>query len=77
MGCCFISYMTLTRYARKLKEQGKIAPEERLIPMMIGGGVLPAGLFWFAWTSSPHISPWPQIISIVPIGFGVILIFLQ
>ena len=45
--------------------------------MMLGSAALPIGLFWFAWTSFPTISPWPQIISGVPIGFGVILITLQ
>lgn len=30
-----------------------------------------------AWTSSPSISPWPQIIAGIPIGFSVIVITLQ
>lgn len=45
--------------------------------MMMGGIILPIGLFWFAWTSNPAITPWPQIISGVPIGVGLLLIFLQ
>jgi len=45
--------------------------------MMVGGVALPAGLFWFAWTSSPNISWVPQVLSGIPIGFGVYLIFLQ
>lgn len=35
------------------------------------------GLFWFAWTSFPSISPWPQILAGAPIGFGIMLITLQ
>jgi len=77
IGAGIIIYTTKTRYARKLKEAGRVVPEERLIPMMMGGIILPIGLFWFAWTSNPAITPWPQIISGVPIGVGLLLIFLQ
>jgi len=77
IGASIIIYTSKTRYARKLKETGHVVPEERLIPMMLGGITLPIGLFWFAWTSNPSINPWPQIISGVPIGMGLILIFLQ
>ncbi|KAF7193801.1 Citrinin biosynthesis cluster MFS transporter mrr1 [Pseudocercospora fuligena] len=76
-GCLTITGITYTRTARIFREAQTIVPEERLIPMIIGGCVLPIGMFWFGWTSSNHISPWPQIISSIPIGMGVILIFLQ
>jgi len=45
--------------------------------MAIGGLVLPVGLFWSAWTSFPHLSPWPQALAGVPIGFGIMTITLQ
>lgn len=61
IGGALIAYITRTRFARKLKETGHLVPEERLIPMVVGGAFLPIGLFWFAWTSSPAISPWPQV----------------
>jgi hypothetical protein len=77
LGCLVIAYITRTRIARVMQETGAMVPEERLIPMIIGGGLLPIGLFWFAWTSSPNISPWPQIVSAVPIGMGIIMIFMQ
>lgn len=77
LGLILTVYLTKTRFARKLEQEGRLVPEERLIPMIIGGAVLPIGLFWFGWTSSPGISPWPQIIAAAPIGFGIILIFLQ
>lgn len=44
--------------------------------MMIGSVILPIGLFWFAWTSSPNIHPAPQIISGVFTGMGIFLVFL-
>ncbi|EOD50786.1 mfs multidrug transporter [Neofusicoccum parvum] len=77
IGGALITWTTKTRFARKLEKHGKVIPEERLIPMIIGGFLFPAGMFWFAWTSSPNISPWPQIVSGVPIGAGILMIFLQ
>lgn len=67
-----------TRYARLHAESGGcVPPEERLYLMSVGSFVLPAGLFWFGWTSSPNISWVPQVLAGVPIGFGIFLIFLQ
>jgi len=45
--------------------------------MIAGSILLPAGLFWFSWTSSPHITWVPQVIASIPIGWGMIMIFLQ
>ncbi|PYH94910.1 MFS multidrug transporter [Aspergillus ellipticus CBS 707.79] len=77
VGCAIIIYFTKTRFERILKETGQIVPEERLIPMMIGGVLLPAGMFWFGWTSNPHILWVPQVISGGFIGAGILLIFMQ
>ena len=77
VGVIIIVYLTKTRYARKMKKHGKAAPEERLVAMMIGAVMLPAGLFWFAWTSNPHITWVPQVLAGIPIGAGVFLIFMQ
>lgn len=77
IGALLIVIHSKTRYARLLKENGHVLPEERLIPMMVGGIIFPAGLFWFAWTSSPHITWVPQVLSGIFIGGGVLLIFLQ
>ena len=76
-GSCYVAYVTLTTMTTKFNEKGRMVPEDRLIPMMVGGGLLPIGCFWFAWTSSPHISPWPQIIAGVPLGAGLQIVFLQ
>jgi len=59
-----------TRYVRILKPQGRVPPEERLVPMMVGAIALPIGLFAFRWTSSLDITPIPQIISGAPVGLG-------
>jgi len=78
LGALSISYMTKTRFARKtLENKGIIIPEERLPAMIIGSLILPAGLFWFGWTSSPHISWIPQTAAGVFIGWGIVMVFLQ
>ncbi|KAF2086547.1 MFS general substrate transporter [Saccharata proteae CBS 121410] len=77
LGGFFITWTTKTRFARKLEQTGNVVPEERLVPMIVGGAVLPAGLFWFAWTSSPHITWVPQVLAGIPIGAGILMIFLQ
>lgn len=77
LGCGTITIVTKTRFARKLKKHGRVIPEERLPPMILGAFILPIGLFWFAWTSSPNITWVPQVIAGIPIGWGILMIFLQ
>lgn len=77
LGAALIVYTTKTRFANKLAKHGHVVPEERLIPMIIASVSLPAGLFWFGWTSKPS-TPWPaQVIAGVPIGMGILVIFMQ
>lgn len=78
LGVSIIVYTSNTRFKRKMIENGgKPIPEERLIPMIIGAFLLPIGLFWFAWTSSPNITWVPQVLAGIPIGAGIQMIFLQ
>ena len=77
LGGLTITWITKTRFARKLKKHGKVIPEERLPPMILGAFILPVGLFWFAWTSNPNITWVPQVIAGVFIGWGILMIFLQ
>jgi DHA1 family multidrug resistance protein-like MFS transporter len=77
LGSLTITWITKTRFARKLKKHGKVIPEERLPPMIIGAFILPVGLFWFAWTSSPNITWVPQVLAGIFIGWGILMIFLQ
>ena len=76
-GIVLIIWQTKTRFARKLAKEGRVVPEERLIPMIIASILLPAGLFWFGWTSDPNL-PWaPQVVAGIPIGMGILVIFMQ
>ncbi|OXV09335.1 hypothetical protein Egran_02901 [Elaphomyces granulatus] len=76
-GCALLIAITKTRFARKLREHGRVIPEERLPPMIITSFLLPIGLFMFAWTSNPHVSWVPQVIAGVPMGAGILVIFIQ
>jgi len=71
VACGTLAWETKAIFVPKFNKAKKVIPEERLPPMIAGGVVLVVGLFWFAWTSQPSISPWPQIISGVLIGCGV------
>lgn len=75
LGLALIIILTKTRFVRRLKEHGSVVPEERLPPMIIGGIMLPIGLFWFGWASHTH---WfAQVVAAVPIGLGIMVIFMQ
>jgi DHA1 family multidrug resistance protein-like MFS transporter len=78
MGNGVIAYSTATNFKRAfIKNGNKPVPEERLPPMIIGAIVLPIGLFWFAWTSDPHITWVPQVISSGLLGMGCLITFWQ
>ncbi|GAB1194006.1 hypothetical protein APSETT444_003243 [Aspergillus pseudonomiae] len=76
-GGGLIIVVTKTRFVRQLERHGYVIPEERLPPMMIAAVLLPAGLFWFAWTSKPEVSWVAQTIAGVPIGCGILVVFMQ
>lgn len=50
--------------------------ESRLPPAIVGGIVLPIGMFAFAWTNYPNIHWSASIILVAPFGFGCVLIIL-
>ena len=83
VGCLFaVAFIVLydtPRYKRKLKESGKfiLAPEERLMPSLVGAPILVASLFWFAWTSFESISIWSPIVAGGVFGAAMLLIFLS
>ena len=77
MGAATIAYSTRTNFTRAIVKHGRIIPEERLPPMILGAAVLPIGLFWFAWTSDPHITWVPQVISSGLLGGAMLVTFWQ
>jgi MFS transporter, DHA1 family, multidrug resistance protein len=77
IGGSIIAYLTLTRFKQKMLTAGRVIPEERLVAMAIGGIFFPIGMFWFAWTSDPNIHWAAQVVAGVPIGAGIMMIFMQ
>ena len=61
LGAAGIVYSTRTNFTKAFMKHGKSIPEERLPPMICGAIILPIGLFWYAWTSSPNITWVPQV----------------
>jgi hypothetical protein len=60
------------------KHGGFAPPEARLPVAIIGGILLPIGLFWFAWTAAPVSIPWiVSVIATIPFGIGMVLVFLS
>ncbi|KAI9727718.1 MAG: MFS siderochrome iron transporter 1 [Chrysothrix sp. TS-e1954] len=56
--------------------QGFAPPEARLPCVMVGGILVPIGFFWFAWTNYPSIHFLIPIAAGIPMGAGMIMIFL-
>lgn len=58
------------------KHKGEpVPPEYRLPGCMIGGICVPAGMFWFAWTSYPEVHWMAPVAAGVPFGLGMALVF--
>ncbi|KUJ06816.1 MFS general substrate transporter [Mollisia scopiformis] len=75
--CIYIAVDTRLRFNPMLLASKKpFIPEARLPPMIVGAIFLPIGLFWFAWTSNPHIHWAPQVVSGIFTGCGIFLVFL-
>ncbi|KAL9128600.1 MAG: hypothetical protein Q9217_002765 [Psora testacea] len=80
LGGAFIGKWSKSTYLPKFeKTGGRVPPEERLPPMAVGGVVITVGLFWWAWSSYPDVHRlWvSQCFAGIPIGAGVLIIFVQ
>lgn len=55
--------------------QGKPSPEMRLYTAMLGAGMLPISLFWFAWTARPDIHWISPVAAETLFSCGNLLIF--
>jgi hypothetical protein len=57
------------------KGQARIAPEDRLPPMILGAVLLPPSLLWFGWSGDTHWAS--QVISCFFIGLSLQIIFIS
>lgn len=64
-----------TYYQRRLTARGKICPEDRLPLMLLGGILLPIGLFWFGWSSPRSVSWVAPVLACSFIGAGISFVF--
>ncbi|KAF7169368.1 hypothetical protein CNMCM5623_002131 [Aspergillus felis] len=55
----------------------KPPPEIHLYYAMFGAPTIPLSLFWMAYTTTPHISPWVPIVGSLPFGFGFTTVFVS
>ncbi|KIW37361.1 uncharacterized protein PV06_10405 [Exophiala oligosperma] len=58
-----------------IKKNGLRAQEHRLVPALFAVTLMPAGLFWFGWTSEPHIHWIVSVIGITLYAVGAFILF--
>jgi hypothetical protein len=54
-----------------------LGPEISLYMSIFGAPAIPVALFWMGWTVRPSISVWCPIGSSVPLGYGVLCVFVS
>ncbi len=80
LGGGYIGYWSKTSYLPKFRAGGgRVVPEERLAPMIVGGVAITIGMFWWGWSSFPGVHKlWvSQLLAGIPIGAGILIIFVQ
>jgi MFS transporter, DHA1 family, multidrug resistance protein len=71
--CFLVWWYSAVYYTPRLRARGYVLPEDRLPPIMLGSILMPAGLFWLAWSGDVH---WIcQVIALAVVGSGIMLIF--
>lgn len=78
IGAGIIIHNSLIVYKQKIESTPGISvPERRLPPMIVGSIILPANLFWAAWTSQPA-TPWPaRVVAYLFVGAALFIISVQ
>ncbi|KAF8306487.1 MFS general substrate transporter [Clavulina sp. PMI_390] len=76
----FLTPIQTALYRRHGQKQpgpdGNPLPEARMILPMAAAILLPIGIFWFAWTSSPRIHWILPIVGATPFGLGMALLMI-
>lgn len=64
------------RHIKKKAAQGLSKPEFRLPPLVLGGFLIPIGLFWYGWAAQEK-APWiVPILGTGLIGIGLMTVFI-
>ncbi|OJZ81400.1 hypothetical protein ASPFODRAFT_85438 [Aspergillus luchuensis CBS 106.47] len=78
VGLLVADHYTLARHLRLHPGGGIAPPPERVLwAAMIGGPLMPAALFWFAWTSTSHVHWMSSIVAIGLFGCSNIMVFIS
>lgn len=75
--CIQLLIILFDRYFRQQREKynGNPPPEVRLVIGQVGAVLMPISLFWFAFTTYPHVHWIVPIIASVPFGTGIFFAF--
>ncbi|TID14282.1 polyamine transporter 2 [Venturia nashicola] len=77
VACFLLAIHSIYHVTAQFQKLKRHVPETRLPPMIFGSLLLPAGMFWFTWTSNPEMSWVPQAISGIFIGCGAVMVFMS
>lgn len=79
IGTIFQIFVENKRYQKQMarSETGRLPPEQRLFLCMISAPILVISLFWFAWTSYPHVSLWSPLVASSLFGVGMYFNFVR
>lgn len=82
VGLCLCSLAVPFVYLRYKKgiensANGDLPPEQRLILPMALAWMIPAGLFWMAWTDYSSVSVWSPLAASVLVGIGILSVFIS
>ncbi|TQV95178.1 bicyclomycin resistance protein [Cordyceps javanica] len=79
LGLCTILLCDVKLYRPQMPNfpPGKVPPEHRLYPAMVGSLGLPVGLFWYAWTARSSVSWASPAVAILPFAWGNLCIFVS
>ncbi|GKZ64122.1 hypothetical protein AnigIFM50267_003581 [Aspergillus niger] len=78
VGLLVADHYTMARHLRLHPGGGIAPPPERVLwAAMIGGPLMPAALFWFAWTSTSHVHWMSSIVAIGLFGCSNIMVFVS
>ncbi|RDI77429.1 hypothetical protein Vi05172_g12538 [Venturia inaequalis] len=77
VACVLIAIHSIYYVTAKYQKLKHHVPETRLPPMILGSLLLPAGLFWFTWTSNPETTWIPQVLSGIFIACGAVMVFMS
>ncbi|KAK9238122.1 major facilitator superfamily domain-containing protein [Lipomyces kononenkoae] len=75
IGTAIFIFLDRTKYVPAMRLPVPPPPESRLLPAKIGAVALPIGLFWLAWTARKSVHWIVPVLSGVPFGMALILLF--